>query len=84
MSEEFEEGSKLVEQNQKLKTKMGSDQKYILWKVRGCYELYLNNTWIESNQCFICDKWRYSVFMYSSQLASKIFVESYNIPAGNF
>lgn len=64
----------------KMKTKMVYDQKYILWKVRATSELFLNNTWVESNQCFICHKWRYSVFMFSVELASKNFVEFYNIP----
>ena len=66
--------------DEKLKTKMVVDQKYILWKIRATSELVFNNTWVESNQCYICQKWRYSVFMFSIELAAKNFAEFYNLP----
>ena len=70
-------------EEKRAKNKMITDQKYIIWKIRGTPEIYLNNTWIESNDCFICKKWRYSVLLYSDELASKRFKDAYDLPSCN-
>ena len=76
-------GIKPINKEKKFKTKMIVDKKYVIWKIRGSPESYINNTWVESTQCFICKKWRYSVFLYSNELASKRLSEAYDLPSCN-
>jgi len=82
---EFEEvGTMKGEEQKKGKVKMTADQTYILWRVRSTDELQLNNTWIESNHCFICQNWKYTVFAYSAELASKRYTQLSELPRSIF
>ena len=53
--------------------KISHDKKYILWKVREEPGLCFSNTWVEAEECYICQCWRYTVFLFSKELVPKYF-----------
>ncbi len=62
------------------KTRMSEEQKYVLWRIKDTREVQLSNVWVDSEACFICDEWRYTVFAYSAELAAKKYLPLKELP----
>jgi len=73
--DEFESLEKAINKespkSKKAKHKMMPDEKLIFWRIKNRMNYILMDKWIQSNSCFICDNWKYTVFVYSKELAAK-------------
>ncbi len=54
------------------------ETKYILWRAKGLPGL--QGGWVQSDCCFVCDSWQYTVFVFSRELAAKKFVPVNELP----